>query len=557
MEKFLKATIQDVCRLCESGFYDFIIVGTGMGGGVLAQSLLENGSSARVLLIERGGLLFSTHCLNTSRPHWSHNIPAGPSQDNDIVYQSLKEPVNTVTQGSYPYVGGEIYCLGGRGNVWGLYTPKVHPDDLESYFPESVCSYLEKGGYERAYQFLSNDPEASLEKAYPSNGAASTQTVDKVSAVIDDLNRDTKELGCSFTSCPLAAEFVPRRPERAIYQFPMGAFSPVSWILDRVYNRDERLTVLANTRVVAVNRKSDDQPAVVSLVAIDSSGEERNIPVGNATVILSAGTLGTASIALRSGLGEGRRNDPGKPTNLVGRGLMDHDIWGTRFEVLQSPNLAVLNKQPLKLNSWVKFADEPVLVNVAVNADTFLGRTQVVKMPTVYLDQSLDEVPEAKFNEALEQESTSKSVVQVAFCLTAPLDNRNRVLNRPEPTTTIKIEHIKDNSCHIPTMQRIAQAIGASLGRKVAGTGTDQLPPLPKLGKTGFGMVAHEVGTMRMGEKEGEGVVDENLKMTGLSNLYVCDLSVLPVSPAANPSLTLVALAQRLADHLLKVGRHS
>ncbi len=46
------------------------------------------------------------------------------------------------------------------------------------------------------------------------------------------------------------------------------------------------------------------------------------------------------------------------------------------------------------------------------------------------------------------------------------------------------------------------------------------------------------------------GVVDEQLRVHGLANLYVCDLSVFPTSPAANPSLTLVALALRLAEFL-------
>ncbi|WP_425567691.1 GMC oxidoreductase [Nonomuraea dietziae] len=39
--------------------------------------------------------------------------------------------------------------------------------------------------------------------------------------------------------------------------------------------------------------------------------------------------------------------------------------------------------------------------------------------------------------------------------------------------------------------------------------------------------------------------------MYGRRNLYVCDLSVFPTSPAANPSLTLAALAMRLAAGLV------
>lgn len=64
-----------------------------------------------------------------------------------------------------------------------------------------------------------------------------------------------------------------------------------------------------------------------------------------------------------------------------------------------------------------------------------------------------------------------------------------------------------------------------------------------------IGGVAHEVGTLRMAG-DASGVVDENLKFLAYDNLYACDNSVFPVSPAANPSLTTAALALRLASRL-------
>ncbi len=76
-------------------------MGSGIGGGVLAQTLVENGRGKRVLLIEQGGLTFSTHCLNTPRPHWNRNIFEGPSQDNDIVYRTVKETIYTATSDSH------------------------------------------------------------------------------------------------------------------------------------------------------------------------------------------------------------------------------------------------------------------------------------------------------------------------------------------------------------------------------------------------------------------------------------------------------------------------
>ncbi len=80
-------------------------------------------------------------------------------------------------------------------------------------------------------------------------------------------------------------------------------------------------------------------------------------------------------------------------------------------------------------------------------------------------------------------------------------------------------------------------------------------------GVADLGGVAHEVGTLRMEVKDSnrvydarsrprEGVVDSDCKFIGLDNVFVCDLSVFPTSPAANPTLTLMALAIRLARHL-------
>jgi choline dehydrogenase-like flavoprotein len=61
---------------------------------------------------------------------------------------------------------------------------------------------------------------------------------------------------------------------------------------------------------------------------------------------------------------------------------------------------------------------------------------------------------------------------------------------------------------------------------------------------------AHLMGGARMGFSERDGVVDRNLRSFAVPNLYICDGSVTPTQGAANPALTIMALAARLADHL-------
>jgi len=59
----------------------------------------------------------------------------------------------------------------------------------------------------------------------------------------------------------------------------------------------------------------------------------------------------------------------------------------------------------------------------------------------------------------------------------------------------------------------------------------------------------HHAGTTRMSSDPGQGVVDANLRVHGFDNLYIGSTSVFPSSSCANPTLTMMALCIRLADH--------
>jgi choline dehydrogenase-like flavoprotein len=65
-----------------------------------------------------------------------------------------------------------------------------------------------------------------------------------------------------------------------------------------------------------------------------------------------------------------------------------------------------------------------------------------------------------------------------------------------------------------------------------------------------FGFFFHHTGTTRMSDRPTHGVVDRDCRVHGLSNLYVAGSSVFPTAGTAAPTLTIVALALRLADHI-------
>jgi choline dehydrogenase-like flavoprotein len=60
----------------------------------------------------------------------------------------------------------------------------------------------------------------------------------------------------------------------------------------------------------------------------------------------------------------------------------------------------------------------------------------------------------------------------------------------------------------------------------------------------------HQIGTTRMSARPDQGVVDPHCRVHTVGNLFVASSSVFPTSGQANPTLTIVALSLRLADHL-------
>jgi choline dehydrogenase-like flavoprotein len=70
------------------------------------------------------------------------------------------------------------------------------------------------------------------------------------------------------------------------------------------------------------------------------------------------------------------------------------------------------------------------------------------------------------------------------------------------------------------------------------------------LGPDDFIDVAHPCGATRMASDPRRGVVDADCRVHGVERLFIASTSVFPTNGHANPTLTLVALALRLADHI-------
>ena len=70
-------------------------------------------------------------------------------------------------------------------------------------------------------------------------------------------------------------------------------------------------------------------------------------------------------------------------------------------------------------------------------------------------------------------------------------------------------------------------------------------------------LTAHPLGGCAMAAHENEGVVDANCEAFGHPGLFIADGSVMPSAVGPNPSLTIAAIADRAADHIIATRRPS
>jgi choline dehydrogenase-like flavoprotein len=133
---------------------------------------------------------------------------------------------------------------------------------------------------------------------------------------------------------------------------------------------------------------------------------------------------------------------------------------------------------------------------------------------------------------------------------------------RPNPASTLTLT---DERCELglrrmqldwqlhPADFDSAYALFGALAEELgsAGLGRSRLtnPDSAEVRKNVAG-ACHHLGTTRMAAHSEDGVVDPDLKVYGTANLYVASSSVFPRYGYANPTLTIIALAVRLARHL-------
>ena len=101
------------------------------------------------------------------------------------------------------------------------------------------------------------------------------------------------------------------------------------------------------------------------------------------------------------------------------------------------------------------------------------------------------------------------------------------------------------------SLVRLQRLLGERLKQEGVGdldeTGLESIEPR-------YTDASHHMGTTRMSEDPRKGVVNRDARLHDVDNLYIAGSSVFPTAGCANPTLTIVALALRLADRLKRVS---
>ncbi len=530
--------------------FDIIVIGSGIGGGLLADDLADRtGADQRILVLEAGSYLFPTHVYNTSR--FDNAAVAGRFACRTFWQGGGEQDEHFIREA--PQLN-----LGGRSVFWSGLIPTIQDWELE-YFPDTVRAAL--------------TPEALDLAGEKMNQSTTMGTL--AEDLVDHLSSTTLSDDFEIAQTPRALHqpYLTETggPRGQYFIEPTGVFNTTELLVNQLgFDRDHDgpgLHLQIHQYVEDIERLPDGRFRLLSRTT--TTGEPRSYCAPQ--VVLAGGSIESPKLLRRSTLGQAL--DPAVLAG-VGRGLTDHPTTDKRLALVTDCGpVPIPRDEHAKIILYSRGNTDgrrirfPFNIEVNVNHEYWHLREndpdrQVAPPPG---DGS---VLEFKFSFANCLELDNAVQPADAYQYVPRIDFRN--LQHADHTSA-RLGVLADWDRTSPEVFTALNEVGERLLQEFAYTGGSvpeeyqhrigTVPATAQLGEDGRGFgqgtVHHAVGTLRMPHRPALGapvdeasVVDEDLQVRGEPGLYVCDMSVMPLSSAANPVRTLAALALRLSHEL-------
>lgn len=524
--------------------FDFIVIGSGMGGGILADDLADRlGHQRRILLLDVGSFIYPTHVYNTSRIP-NYRVAEHFGADN---FQCRDDASH--------FIGGSPQmAFGGRSIFWSGLIPEVQEWELQ-FFPNQVRQALADNYLNRAGEVM-NESSSLGKKA---------KKLVKYFKENTNLNDDFKivETPRAVHQPYLNEDGTPRDK---FFVEPTGVFNTAELLINQVglthagaNLNDSGLYIKLNSFVEGVY----DIPLGWHEVKTTNTVTGEQLSFYSPKVIIAGGSIESPKLMNRS---SAYHKLPESSRAKVGFGLTDHPVsaesqayidalGGINISRRDHAKILFYSRGNKDVNGHVIF---PFNIEMNVNHEFWHLRNNDPETATIDDDGSKSRIDiKFSFANCLDDENGIHShandgyTPEISF---KRFSNLGDLLHSRFPAVAgwHKSEHDFFNLLNGARDRIFSEFDGLHLITGNYGGNHDEQWPF------GWGTVHHACGTLRMPWKHSrhssqfdqDSVVDENLGVRNSPGLYVCDMSVLPISTAANPVRTLAALALRLSKHL-------
>ena len=506
-------------------FFDVIIIGTGAGGGTLALRLAASGK--RILILERGGFLPREKANWDSAEVFQKQRYHAPEMWRDKEDKEFRPGVGYNVGGNTKVYGGAMFRLRERDFERIEHKGGISPEwplkyrDFERYYSEAETIYEVHG--KRGSD--PTEPPASSEYPFPPVSHEPR---------IQELFEQITAAGGSPFPLPLCVKLNEADPAKSACircntcdGFPClvngKADADINAI--RPAMSSTNVTLLLHAKVTRL--LTTESGREVSGVEAEVDGQRRLFR--GKLVVVSAGAINSAALLLRS-VSNKHPGGLANSSDQVGRNYMRH-LNGAMLGVTSTPNPTVFQKTFAMNDFYWGDRDFPWPmghIQLLGKADRAMLKADAPLAPGL----------------ALEEVATHS----VDWWLTAedlPVASNRVTLNRDAQiqlhVTDAYHEHfdrlVESWTRILKSVDSRAHAIPASLYLHKT---------IPIMG------VAHQCGTCRFGEDPATSVLDPNCRTHDVDNLYVVDGSFFCSAGAVNPSLTIIANALRVGDHLLE-----